>query len=61
MEFELTTHIANVTDVTANVLANLVPREPAHDARAADEEMKDYTSFAEHPSGSQQQENVIRN
>ena len=61
MEFELTTQIANVADVTANVLANLVPREPAHDARAADEEMKDEASFAEQASGSQQQENVIRN
>ena len=61
MEFELTTQIANVTDTTANVLANLVPRERANDALAPDEEMKDLASFAEQASGSQQQENVIRN
>ena len=61
MEFELTTQIANVTDTTANVLANLVPRSRANDALAPDEEMKDEASFAEHASSSQQQENVIRN
>ena len=61
MEFELTTQIANTTDTTANVLATLVPREPATDALPTDEVMKDYTSFAEQASGSQQHENVIRN
>ena len=47
MEFELTTQIANTTDTTANVLANLVPRERANDALASDEEMKDEASLAE--------------
>ena len=61
MEFELTTQMANTTDTTANVLATLVPREPANDALPTDEEMKDEASFAEQASGSLQHENVIRN